>query len=38
MFNKLIKALPFIYYLIKSIIRYEDRRNQKEKKTDVQNP
>lgn len=34
MLNKLIKALPFIYYLIKSIIRYEDRR-QKEEKTDV---
>lgn len=38
MFNKLLKALPFIYYLIKTIIRYEDRRIKEEKKNDVQNP
>ena len=37
MFKKLIKALPLILYLIKSIIRYEDRQNQKEKNNDVQN-
>lgn len=37
MFNKILKALPFIYHLIKTIIRYEDEK-QKEKKTDVQNP
>lgn len=38
MFNKLLKALPFIYYLIKTIVRYEDSKIKEEKKTDVQNP
>lgn len=38
MFNKILKALPLIYHLIKTIIRYEDRRIKEEKKTDVQNP
>lgn len=36
MLKKLMKALPFVIYLIKSIIRFEDRQNQKEK-NDVQN-
>jgi len=37
MFNKLLKALPFILYLIKNALIYNERK-QKEKKTDVQNP
>lgn len=31
MFNKILKALPFIYYLIETIIRYEDRKEKGEK-------
>ena len=36
MFNKLLKALPFILYLIKNALIYNEQ-NTKEKKNDVQN-
>lgn len=38
MLKKILKALPFVLYLLKSILIYDNRKTEKEKKTDVQNP